>query len=107
MEMSEASTDEKEDELTIEQWLQIRKEEALRIDPDTAEAWWIYANVCDPYGVYQDLTEEEFQIGRVYFARSPESDIWVWFGDLPRDAKDKLWNRPEAFSEDLSFLDDM
>ena len=30
-----------------------------------------------------DLPEEYQTIGRVYFARSPGSEIWVDYGDLP------------------------
>jgi hypothetical protein len=31
------------EKMTIEQWLAIRKEAALKIDPETAEVEWIYA----------------------------------------------------------------
>ena len=36
--------------MTVEQWLAIRSEAALQIDPETAEVIWKYANVADPYG---------------------------------------------------------
>jgi hypothetical protein len=35
----------------VEQWLAIRREEALRIDVETAEVTWTYAQTFDPYGV--------------------------------------------------------
>jgi hypothetical protein len=35
----------------VEEWLAIRKEEGLKIDPDTAEVNWHYAQTLDPYGV--------------------------------------------------------
>jgi hypothetical protein len=76
---------------TVEQWLQVRKEAALRIDAETAEVFWTYGLTMDPYGVLPDLPEEYRQIGREYFARSPESDIWVSFSDLPNDTCKKLW----------------
>ncbi len=76
---------------TVEQWLQVRKEAALRIDAETAEVFWTYGLTMDPYGVLPDLPEEYRQIGREYFARSPESDIWVSFSDLPNDTCNKLW----------------
>ena len=41
-------------EMAVDQWLAIRKEEALKIDPSTAEVDWIYALTLDPYGVYPD-----------------------------------------------------
>ena len=84
------NTDTPKDQLTVEQWLQIRKEEAQKIDPETAEVDWSYGQIGDPYCVVGDLTEEEYCVGRVYFARSPGSDIWVSFYDLPRETLDKL-----------------
>ena len=77
----------------LEVWLAVRKEAGLKIDPETAEVEWIYAQTLDPYGVYPDLSEECQQVGREYFARSPESDTWVWFGDLPDATRKALWQK--------------
>ncbi|WP_338689597.1 hypothetical protein V5279_26795 [Bradyrhizobium sp. 26S5] len=77
---------------TIEEFLAIRKEAGLKIDPETAEVMWTYAQTFDPYGIY-DLPEEFQQFGREYFARSPGSDIWVEFGDLPDATRDALRQR--------------
>src|SRR3982750_1642677 len=90
IEMSETKTNVVGEELTLEQWLQIRKEEGLRNDPESAEVTWSYAPVLDPSRVYQLLPEEEC-VGRVDFARSPGSDIWVCFYDLPDGTREKLW----------------
>ncbi len=90
-ERQSAKTDSVEDHLSVDQWLRIRKEVGLRIDPEIAEVEWWYAQTLDPYGVDPDLPEECQQVGREYFARSPESDIWVWFGDLPVEIAQKLW----------------
>jgi len=49
-EMPDANTD-TENELSVEQWLQIRKEAGLRIDPETAEFIWAWTETLDPYGV--------------------------------------------------------
>ena len=78
-----------------ERWLAIRKEEALRIDPETAEVDWSYEQTLDPYDVLDEweLPGEFHQVGREYFARNPGSDIWVVFGDLPRAVRDALWKR--------------
>ena len=65
------------EELSAKQWLAIRKEEALKIDPDTAQVEWDYRYVLDPYDDIPDLPEEYRCVGRTYFARSPGSDVWV------------------------------
>jgi hypothetical protein len=67
----------------IKRWLASRKEKGLKIDPDTAEITWAYGYTIDPYGVHSDLLETEKSIGRIYFARSPRSKVWVCFDDLP------------------------
>jgi len=76
-----------------EQWLAIRRAAGLKIDPETAEVDWTYAQTLDPYGVVPDLPEECEQIGREYFARSPDSDIWVHFSDLPEATSEALWKK--------------
>jgi hypothetical protein len=40
------------DELSadVKEWLAIRKKEALKIDPETAEVDWCYAQLDDPMG---------------------------------------------------------
>jgi hypothetical protein len=75
------------------EWLAIRKEAALHIDPETAEVMWTWGETLDPYGIEPDLPNELRQIGREYFARSPGSDVWVWFGDLPDNIGDPLWEK--------------
>ena len=90
--MARTNTDTTREHLTVEQWLELRKEAAQKIDPQTADVEWWYAQTLDPYGVHPDLPEECCQVGREYFARSPASDIWVWFGDLPKEIREKLWD---------------
>jgi hypothetical protein len=88
------------------QWLSVRKEQALKIDPETAEVFWEHGQVLDPYRLY-DLTDEEKCIGRNYFARSPRSDVWVSFHDLPKAVRDRLWARISAGDfddDDLGWL---
>jgi hypothetical protein len=65
----------------------------LKIDPEIAEVDWAYAQTLDPYGVYPEPPEECWQVGRAYFARSPGSDPWVEFGDLPKATRDTLWEK--------------
>ena len=75
-----------EDELR--QWLASRKQAGRVIDIESCELGWWFAERLDPYGLYRALGEfpEEYScIGRDYFVRSPESNGWVWEGDLPAD----------------------
>jgi hypothetical protein len=71
-------------------WLAIRRVEGLRIDPATAEVVRQYGFDDDPYALGERYREdgEDFN-----FARSPGSDISVWFGDLPQAIEDALWKR--------------
>jgi hypothetical protein len=82
-----------DDERAREQWLAVRKEAGLLIDPETAEVEWTYAFTLDPYGIYPDLPEELQQVGREYFARSPGSNVWVRFSDVPKATRDALWEK--------------
>ena len=76
---------------TAKQYREIRRQAGLTIDPETAEVEWSYGLTFDPYGLEKDLPAELQGVGREYFARSPSSDIWVWFGDLPKQTQDALW----------------
>ena len=51
----------------------------------------MYADGLDPYGVIRDFPKALLQVGRIYFARAPGSDIWVEFGDLPESVREELW----------------
>ena len=106
--MITAQDDTGEAEVNVDEWLAIRKDAALKIVPETAEVRWFYVNTLDPYGVYPELREDRYrQVGRDYFACAPGSDIWVWFGDLPRDVSDKLWETHKgvlAFPAGLPFF---
>jgi hypothetical protein len=81
--------------IEVEKWLAIRKEAGRKIDPDTAEVISIPVQYDDPYGLYPE-PPEGWNIGRDYFARSPGSEIWVWFGDLPDATSDALWAKHKA-----------
>jgi len=83
----------------------LRKAAGLHVDPETAIVKCEYRYTCDPYGDDPDLPIEYQQIGREYFARSPESNVWVLFEDLPDATRDALWKKPQAEPDD-SFLFD-
>jgi hypothetical protein len=92
-------------EVTVEYLEALRKEVGRHIDPDTAEVDWVYAQVLDPYGDARDLPEQFQQVGRDYFARSPGSNLWIWFHDLPDAIADRLLEKHEhklAFPAGLS-----
>jgi hypothetical protein len=86
-------------EMTTEEWLAIRKEAGLRIDPATAKVTWWFAQVVDPYGIYPYDPKADC-VGRQYFACSPESDVWVSFHDLPKATVDALWKKADALDDD-------
>src|SRR5689334_19501452 len=88
----------------LEEWLAIRKKAGLEIDPKTAEVDWWFACVPDPYGVGPELPDEMKCVSLYYFARSPGSDIWVWFDDLPPATADALWEKHKA---DLAYPEDL
>jgi hypothetical protein len=73
----------------------LRQAVGLHIDPETAEVEWNYAQTLDPYGDDPNLPEEHWEVGREYFTRSPGSDVWICFGDLPEATRDALWKRME------------
>jgi hypothetical protein len=94
--MSQIAKDAPTVEVTVKYLDALRKAVGLQIDPETAEVEWIYAQVLDPYGELPDLPEECRQIGRDYFARSPGSDLWIWFGDLPEATRVALWAKHKS-----------
>jgi hypothetical protein len=90
-----------DDQIDLQEWLRIRKEAALEIDPETAEVDWAYGQILDPYGVEKNLPHECNQIGRVWFARGPVSDVWVSFDDIP-DAVVSELRRKIRVSEEIA-----
>src|SRR5215208_7073171 len=95
------------------EFLTIRRKAAEHIDPETAEVDWTYAIIGDPYGIDPDMPEELQSVGRAYFARSPNSDIWVSFDDVPQGVASQLWNKhrhqlafPAGLTEALDVIRD-
>jgi hypothetical protein len=84
-----------------QQWRAIRREAGSKIDPESAEVFWEWGQVADPYGMW-GVTDEVDCVGRNYFARSPGSEVWVEFGDLPDTVRDRLWARIKAGDFDES-----
>jgi hypothetical protein len=67
----------------IDYLARLRRAAGLQIDPETAEVHWTYARTLDPYGDYASIPKELDQVGREYFARVPNTDVWIVFSDLP------------------------
>ena len=84
------------------EFLSIRKEAGLKIDPATAEVTGRYTQILDPYGI-RDLSPEEDCVGSVLFARAPGGDIWVSQCELPSATVDALRIRIEQEPDDLPF----
>ena len=82
------------EDLSVEEWLAVRRAEAKLIDPATTVVGWDYGQTLDPYGL--GLAEELWQVGRNYFARRPGGEIWVSFHDLPIDVCKALWKRRDG-----------
>ena len=70
-----------------------RRVAGLLIDPSTAEICWNFGNYFDVYGDGLPLLPQLDQVGREYFARAPDSDIWVSVCDLPDATRDAIWKR--------------
>jgi hypothetical protein len=77
-------------------WLASRKEAAREINVETCEVGCWFADEQDPYGFENiiDKTEDtEASINRCRFVRSPESNGWIWVGDLPTEKLKALSDR--------------
>jgi hypothetical protein len=79
-------------------WRALLKIAGCQIDPETAKVFWHYGLVADPYGVHCDLPDEAKCVGRLYFARNPESEIWIEFGDLPKAVARSIFLSPSPLS---------
>jgi hypothetical protein len=91
-----AAAPEAPDQIKVKKWLAIRKEAGRKIDPETAEVYWIYGVTGDPYGLDPLPKDGNPCVGREYFARCPGSDIWVSFDDLPTATHAALWEKHKA-----------
>jgi hypothetical protein len=61
--------------------LEGRLKEAERIDPQTCEYWFGYANLVDPYNIFEDEVSG-FCDWECFVRNVPDGD-WVWDYDLP------------------------
>ena len=61
-----------------------------QIDPEKATVFFVYGQVLDPYGDDPDLPEEEWCVGRQYFAVDPRDGVAVVLWDLPETTREAL-----------------
>ncbi len=80
--------------MEIREWLAIRREEALKIDPENVEMCRHYRYNGDPYFVDPNCPEEWCYLDKAYFVSTHGSEMWVWDGDLPEETRKRIWNRP-------------
>jgi hypothetical protein len=81
------------------EWLAIRQEEALRIDPNTAEASADYGRYSDPYNLYPAMPKwagdrrDRRNLRVLDFVRRADGDVWIWEGCLSDDVRAALLDR--------------
>lgn len=68
-------------------FLALIKEEALKIDPATAEMIWTNGDTLDPYALGP---KTPFQPDALCFVHSPGNRRCVWVGDLPIETREAL-----------------
>jgi hypothetical protein len=83
-----------------QRWLAVRQEEAVRINPDTAEVWMDYGRCSDPYNLYPEMPDWALfacdrgacdgQLNELYFVRRPLGKVWVWVGSLSEEVRNAL-----------------
>jgi hypothetical protein len=82
--------------ITKTEWdrrMEERRIAGLLIDPSTAEIGRWAAETLDPYNDGLPLLPQHELVGRAYFVRAPDSDIWVRIGDLPDATADAILKR--------------
>lgn len=64
-------------------------DEINTMDPASAVCDWNYAEFFDPYG-FGNVPHA--QVGREHFVKASD-DRWVWFGDLPNETRERLYEK--------------
>ena len=90
-------------DMTVHEWLAIRKKAALQIEAQTAEVMLIWAQIGDPYGIHGDPPPELACSVREYFARAPGSNVWVSFDDLTEATRKAFWAQPSQYDGEIPY----
>ncbi len=86
--------DDKQETRRIEDAEQKVRQAAKRIDPRTAETFWRYGQMLDPYRLGLDLEPEWECLGRLYFLNDPVERVLVLTWEvraLHPDIPDEEW----------------
>jgi hypothetical protein len=81
------------------EWLAVRQEEALRIDPNTAEAAADDGRYSDPYNLYPAMPKwardrrDRRDLRVLDFIRCADGDVWIWEGCLSDGVRAALLHR--------------
>ena len=67
-----------------------RRSVGLRLDPKTAQVFYVIGQTLDPYGDDPALPDELRQTGREFFAVDPQERVAVHFQDLPKSTRAAL-----------------
>jgi hypothetical protein len=74
-----------------EVWKELVELAGRQIDPATADVICDVADMFDPYGLFPG--NENAYPDRLYFARSPATNFWIEFRDLPEATRVALEHR--------------
>jgi hypothetical protein len=81
------------------------REAGRKINAETAKIWAEKGYVLDVYNLYP-FGDDNYGATN-YFAFEPESELWVWFEDIPESIRNRLEARVhngEPDADDLDFL---
>jgi hypothetical protein len=94
------------------EWLAVREDEALKIDPDTAEVWFDYGRYSDPYNLYPKMPDwagdqRDHTHDRLHFVRRYDGDVFVWAGHLPDDVRTAIWDGRQLEDYEIPFIKEL
>jgi hypothetical protein len=98
--------------LAFRDWVASRNAAGITIDMQTCDLWWEHAQILDLYGLFraEGTFTKEHQVGRVFFARSPDSDGPVCEYNLSpaqHEAMHARIERGDSAWDELPFLSEL
>jgi hypothetical protein len=80
-------------------WRAAQEDLGRQIDPRTAKVFWGYSYI--PYGPTPPGPDDEYSVGRLYFACTPDRRICVCFFHLPQQVERALRVRMADVGSDV------